>query len=605
MPQVGSCTERHWHILKPVMGESVPTKCLFFQIEPRVREVTHRVREHTFRVGAGLACWLHEGEVMDEEWMVFRSSKDWRQWVRAHRCRDRATWVYAYGLAYCLLLLDHLRSLNLGDEHYVSGILSDPPTILLTRIAGRLVRYVDVKNYWRVPLRELAPDLWDGQGTRPPEDAPDIDHLEWCKRKVRVIRDCICSAVSLCRAHHLGAWQCTAASLSFGAYRHSFIGLPIRIHADPDAARLERDAYFGGRLECWASGHQTQAVSIYDFNSLYPAVMRDYLHPISLVSYVENPSVQELRQALRGYWCVAEVSLWAGGRGYPVHDGKLVSYGRDDGNYCLPDPELRQAVAACSVYRVSRLARYHAGSPFTGFIDYFYPLKVKAKAEGKHAECLFWKLLLNSLYGKFAQKKKEWVDVQEKVNLGKWAYWWGRDPATGTVALCRSIAGAVQVYREGGECRHSLCALSASITSAARVELARAIATAGQESVHYTDTDSVHCRAGGAKLLELAGLIDGGAIGSLKHVTTGHDAYYWGPKHYRVGDLYCCNFLTATTREIAEGRYLQESKQGLEHSIMSGVLDRVVVKDRKVTITSGNGCYSTTAPLSLPVAAPR
>src|SRR5579872_1906565 len=46
-------------------------------------------------------------------------------------------------------------------------------------------------------------------------------------------------------------------------------------------AELRARYYFGGRVQCFASGLVEKPVTIFDVNSMYPYVMSDYYHPVS------------------------------------------------------------------------------------------------------------------------------------------------------------------------------------------------------------------------------------------------------------------------------------------------------------------------------------
>lgn len=55
-------------------------------------------------------------------------------------------------------------------------------------------------------------------------------------------------------------------------------------------------------------------------------------------------------------------------------------------------------------------------------------------------------------------------------------------------------------------------------------------------------------------------------------------------KHYRIGEFYVSNVVQLGARKMDDGYWLQQSKRGLESTLQSGVLDRVIVKDQEVRI---------------------
>jgi hypothetical protein len=71
-------------------------------------------------------------------------------------------------------------------------------------------------------------------------------------------------------------------------------------------------------------------------------------------------------------------------------------------------------------------------------------------------------------------------------------------------------------------------------------------------------------------------------LGKLKVMCQGNDAFYWGPKFYRIGDHVVSNVIRPNARQVAEGLFLQAARDGPGTTIRTGVLDRVIVRDRLV-----------------------
>ena len=135
---------------------------------------------------------------------------------------------------------------------------------------------------------------------------------------------------------------------------------------------------------------------------------------------------------------------------------------------------------------------HHAGivSPFAGYVNHFYGLRQEYKQSGDGRQ-LFCKLMLNSLYGKFGQRAtSERVDqdsrITEIMDEDDWESLWHLsfyDPGGELPYMTK--------HSKLREPRNQWMGFAAFITSYARVELNRAILTAGDEVV-YCDTDSVH-----------------------------------------------------------------------------------------------------------------
>jgi DNA polymerase type B, organellar and viral len=581
---LANSSARRWHILQPTIGDSVPARILVFQIEPTVRMVDSSTHEHTFRLGCGVCYWLVDGQVVDQETRIFRRREAWFQWVSERSDRQRTTWLYSYGLVYSLTLLNWFHSLGSCGESLISVVLADPPSIVLTRQGRRVRKYVDVANYCRDGLRSLMrksharmPDVFSGSRS-------DAEATEYCKAKTLAVGDYLCQAIYLVRQNRLCGWQPTAASLSFATYRHSFLKSLLYLHSHEDATKLEREALFGGRVQTWRSGSVKELVTVVDCNSLYPHVMKDYPHPVKFRNHQWEGTVRELRQAVRGYWCAACVTLQPGSLDLPNRVDRSVTWGRSGGVYYLAGAELCQAVALDRVCRLHALARYDLDFPFSSFVDSLFGLKLSLTNGGHHAQATFIKTILNSLHGKFAQCGRRWVRSPSPVGGRPWTTWWGRHPDGNSWVPYRNLGGCCEYLEAAGEWRHSFPGLSASIASAARVELAKARDVAGAAQTLYCDTDSLHLIGDGHNRLSAAGLCDPTGLGQWKTVTTGADAYYWGLKHYRVGNKYCCCYLTPSAWEVADGRYRDAARLHFGHLLQEGLPDAVYYRERLVRI---------------------
>jgi DNA polymerase type B, organellar and viral len=580
-------TERPWHLLPGMTSATLPTRTLCFSVLPKIREVEAGLSEHTFRIGHASTQWWVKGRLVDRLETVLRRPDDLFSWVRRTGANDRSTWVFSHNLGYGCTLLGLWDRLGLPGMDYVFGVLEDPPTILLTRSGRRLTRWVDTLNYWRVPLREVRGAVAEKDLDQPAPGAPDSDHHFVCRRRNRVVEDLVCRMIQILEETQLCGLQSTAASTAWAAYRRSYMTSGIFIHGNKDAIGLERSSLAGGRPQVWKTGCVNQPTCALDVNSLYPHVMASEPQPCKLVSFQYETTVQELHQALQGYHVVAEVLLFAEPSGrdpisplrVPSHGGRPIFY--------LGGRELSRAVHDYGVAAVGWMVRYERADLFSHWVRDLYPKKVAAREKNDFAECLFWKMLLNGLPGKFAQKKRGWLDDNSIPCPDYWGYFWSGDLRSGSRQRCRAIAGVAQRLSEGGEVRNSFPALTASICGSARCELREHVQGAGETQVWYTDTDCLHTSLEGFERLQSKGSLHPTRIGLLKELARGEDSYYWGPKHYRVGDYWVSNVIQADAEEVTRGVYLQSSKQGLGQVLTCPLRDRVFVKSREVTVGPG------------------
>lgn len=251
-------------------------------------------------------------------------------------------------------------------------------------------------------------------------------------------------------------------------------------------ADLRKLYFYGGRVECFQRGILKGKWKVYDVNSMYPFVMKNFLHPI------DTPS-GETRQ-IRGSTCFVTVE----GRNF----GAFPTRGKDNslrfdierGTFHVSIHEYTAALD-CGLFEPTKIIRcvnFGGRDSFAKFVDHFYELRNKAKDSGDGIRALFYKYILNSAYGKFAQdssKYLEYIITDGSLSLMQ-QMWrpitidqidrgckdtfivWGRKPDT-TIAKRYNVA------------------TGASITGAARSVLMRAIHKAVNPI--YCDTDSLIC----------------------------------------------------------------------------------------------------------------
>jgi len=179
----------------------------------------------------------------------------------------------------------------------------------------------------------------------------------------------------------------------------------IYVHADQKALELERTAYYGGRNECYRLGPQPDGLYYrLDVNSMYGSVMSTHRWPTRLRKLVNLPSIPELAALSDRYLCIASVTIETDIPLYPARLAGGTYYPTGRFSAVLPDAELLQALDRGHIVSVERVATYDSEILFQSFVDYFYGLRLSARAAGDQQTERFAKLLINSLYGKWGQR---------------------------------------------------------------------------------------------------------------------------------------------------------------------------------------------------------
>ncbi|GAI81660.1 unnamed protein product, partial [marine sediment metagenome] len=118
---------------------------------------------------------------------------------------------------------------------------------------------------------------------------------------------------------------------------------------------MERDAYKGGRVECFYLGHlNTEKHYVLDVNSLYPTVMRNNKYPVKYLHIKHNVTLKAFARLLKRKSIVAKVLIETDKPVYGVRRDRLVfPTGRFWTSLCTP--ELKYAVKAGHLRKVETM----------------------------------------------------------------------------------------------------------------------------------------------------------------------------------------------------------------------------------------------------------
>jgi hypothetical protein len=262
---------------------------------------------------------------------------------------------------------------------------------------------------------------------------------------------------------------------------------------DPLEDKMVRDNfYYGGRVQCFQAGVIKGPFKVFDVNSMYPFVMREYLHPISAVTSITQKITKDT--------CFISAEGWNYGA-FPKRDkiGSLhfdVPFGIF--SVSIHEWDIALKYGLFKPRRIIQCLNYKLRRSFADFVNTFYNLRKQAKAEGDDVLALFYKYILNSAYGKFAQDSSKYCDYQITpidVNLATKGCvdchedfcdkHWRPD-------LILVEVGMILWKKNNPKPKFYNVSTGCSITGAGRAVIMEAIAKA--EGAIYCDTDSIICR---------------------------------------------------------------------------------------------------------------
>lgn len=312
-----------------------------------------------------------------------------------------------------------------------------------------------------------------------------------CIRDCQILWDALLSTFEFA-----GSIKITQASLSLTYYRRHH--QPFNIDHNENAKNFY-GAYYGGRTECFRIGKVHG--NVIDVNSMYPYHLRSgvFPNPRTLKYYVDVDP-RELKTYFRDFEGMADCTVEHyekpyGFLPYKTDSKLLFPVGTFRGKWCFP--ELRFALE----HKAIRLIKCHSItygermlSPFEGFVNALFDIKLKATLEGDEWLVSMVKYYLNMLYGKFGQKNDEksiylkdyraqYHVIQEYATKGKFKR---------LIPFSSTRTDAMLVVKSAGELpSYCIPSFAAYVTSLGRVQLLKKMLEFDSRGVLYCDTDSI------------------------------------------------------------------------------------------------------------------
>jgi len=281
--------------------------------------------------------------------------------------------------------------------------------------------------------------------------------------------------------------------------------------------KFHRNYYFGGRCQCFQTGIINMPIKVFDVNSMYPYVMASMRHPIGAQSEIRKKITDKTF-----FVC------WEGLNNNAVPFRIIKTGGLDftlkSGIFWSTIHEFNTALefGLIAPRRIIHTVNFDKSMTFESFVDHFYTSRKIAQANSNYFLELFYKLILNSAYGKFAQNPEHYAD---SIILP-----WGDIPPEEYILEYRHDEYAIW---SKPALKHSYynVATAASITGGSRSILLQGISHS--DTPLYCDTDAVFCR-------DMIGNINAINLGAWKEEKSGDQMAIGGKKLYALMDGDIC-----------------------------------------------------------------
>jgi len=208
-----------------------------------------------------------------------------------------------------------------------------------------------------------------------------------------------------------GNTKLTIASTSMDIFRRKYLRRPIQKEKETikgeNINNIIFESYYGGRTEAFKRGH-IKNMKLYDINSLYPSVMRkQYPNPNSVRIEKKNCSIDKIKE----FEGVSTLTITTPtDLRYPLlprrcDKTKKLTFPLGTFKGTFTHIEIRKALEiGYKINKIHKTVWYKKTFyPFRDFVKDMYNLRLKYKEQGNPLE-LSVKLIMNSLYGKFASK---------------------------------------------------------------------------------------------------------------------------------------------------------------------------------------------------------
>lgn len=323
----------------------------------------------------------------------------------------------------------------------------------------------------------------------------------------------------------------TLSSLALSIYRMKYYdskNWPIHIPNKNEDCFIRR-GYYGGHTDTYKP--YGEDLYYYDVNSLYPFIMKEFPMPggdpvwhgnlvgkdldDSLFGFIEAYVVcpKTIKRPFLPYRDKNQTLIFPTGEFVGVYYSEELKYAKSLGYTVIP----------ISGYLYERME-----SPFKDFVSTLYESRLEARKEGNDALAFVFKILMNSLYGRFGINPKSTVtDVCDENRL--------KDLIRNNEFIsCDMLSenNYIVSYHSNTETdsdywnppKNSAVQLAAAITASARIYMFPYIS---REDSYYTDTDSVVL---GQPLPEE--VLSSSVLGKFKLEDRIMKGYFLAPKSY-------------------------------------------------------------------------
>ncbi len=545
------------HALKKVASEYIPNYFLFIDTETKPY-ILEGVRSEYFYLG--WTCFYKRYAPLGKdsyEWVYHKTFTGVNAYIERTCEMYKNVLVIGHNIFFDMQaagFYQHFTEAGWKLKFYYDKGLT---YILKCRKSKSTITVISSTNWFDFSLKKLGDALGYPKSDIDFKTATRDELKMYCRNDVEILVQALTTYIDFITKYDLGKFSLTKASQAFTAYRHRFMSHTILIHSDKDIQNLERDAYIGGRCECFRIGKISGGPFVtLDVNAMYPYVMKENKYPWKLAGYYEDKAPEFFAEKLINLLIIAEIQVNTCEPVFAIKVKGKTIFPTGKFDCFVTTTGFNYGFSKGYITKVIRASVYLKADLFSGYVNFFHDLRVKFTTEGNDMFLLLSKYMHNCLYGKFGQQKII-SEMEDFDNGGDYTredvYSMIREK---TVTITHLMNQRVLQYQEG-EGENSNVAIAAHITENARFVLWDLIQKTGPGQVLYCDTDSIKIRK--KDMGPVKDLVIPLKMGALKIEDESDTLLIEGAKNYRTEKYRKIRGIPHKAEEIKPGVFTFES----------------------------------------------
>lgn len=396
-----------------------------------------------------------------EKHYTFRKPKDALKWLLKQQ--DFEIWCTNVGYDLGNLFQDRFHYLEIS---YIQS------RIINAKIKDLNIEFRDTLNHWKMSVEEMGNRIG-----LPKFKTKSFNNVKYCRRDSEITWKFVMSMKE--RYEKIGCeLKATIGSTALRFFQTKYFKHNHKKLFTKKTVEFMLKGYYGGRTEIFFNKPIEGNIWYFDFNSLYPSVMLRPMPVLNPYFFTKNPNFKN--EGICHVRLSTSKPLNIPYLPFRDNDGRLLfPLGVLDGAYTYF--EIREALKKGYVIeKIHNAIEFPQGTfyPFKAFVNELWGERQQAQSQGDSLLSDTFKLLLNNLYGKFAQGNEytKLLPLTRKPKVG--------DEILGNMIL-RKVKGEYPL--------HTNVIWSAYVTAYARDLLWHAMDKIEKSGglLIYCDTDSV------------------------------------------------------------------------------------------------------------------